>query len=119
MAVEVEALAGGEVSLRTRGSPCRVSRPPSLTSLFSTLHGIWKMRHIKQRQKGPIRLSDNEDIEQGREQHGDVDVEAGGLSSSVFSLRDRQKMKQVGVDVNSMALMNPRRMRIRSPRERR
>ena len=29
-------------------------------------------------------------------------VEAGGLSSFVFSLGDRQKMKQVGVDVNSI-----------------
>ena len=29
-------------------------------------------------------------------------MEAGGLSSFVFSLGDRQKMKQVGVDVNSI-----------------
>ena len=64
-----------------------VSCSPSLTSLFSTLHGIWKMRHVKQRRKGPIHLPDDEDIEQGREQHGDVDVEVGGLSSSVQSAR--------------------------------
>ena len=75
-----------------------VSRSPSLTSLFSTLHDIWKLRHVKQRRKGPIHLPDDEDIEQ----RGDVDVEAGGLSSSVSSLRDRQKMKQAGVDVNSI-----------------
>ena len=52
-----------------------------------------KVRHVKQRRKRPIQLSDDEDIEQGREQYGDVDVEAGGLSSSVSSLCDRQKMK--------------------------
>ena len=49
-----------------------------------------------------IQLSDDEGIEQGREQHGDVDVEADGLSSSVSSLRDRQKMKQASVDVNNI-----------------
>jgi len=93
-----------------QGNGVDVSRSPSLTSLFSVLHGILKMQPVKRRQKGAIHLPDDEDIEQGRGQggnmDGDVDTEAEeGHSSSASSLRARKKLKQAATpdeDIDSI-----------------
>ncbi|KAL4072437.1 membrane transport protein-domain-containing protein [Scleroderma yunnanense] len=85
-----------------RSDGVNVSRSPSLTSLFSMLQDIWKMRPVKRQGKGAIHLPEDEDIEQGlgdgeADLNGNVEAEAG-RSSSVSSLRDRQKMNQVEIN---------------------
>lgn len=98
----LEEAAQGRGLGHAQGNGVDVSRSPSLTSLFSVLHGMWRMQPVKPR-KGAIHLPDDEDIEQGRGQGGDTDEDVdteveGRPSSSASSLRARRKMKQAGPD---------------------
>ncbi|KAI6108588.1 membrane transport protein-domain-containing protein [Pisolithus croceorrhizus] len=77
----------------------RVSRSPSLSSLFSVLQDIWKMTPVggRRRRKGPVHLADDDD-----EQYRDADIEAGDnaiwRTCSSTSIKGKQTDGRMDVD---------------------
>ncbi|KAI6131293.1 membrane transport protein-domain-containing protein [Pisolithus croceorrhizus] len=100
------------------GDSRRVSRSPSLSSLFSVLQDIWKMTSVggRQRQKGPIHLADDDD-----EQDRDADIEAGDnaiwRTCSSTSLKGKQTDGRIDADVDDDTLKRRQPIRPAPPGE--